>query len=254
METFIKNLARGAGAILRDGFKRKLEISHKQDFWDVVTQYDLASENYIVERIKKKFPAHSIIAEESGEHLASRKQFWVIDPLDGTRNFSRGIPFFCVSIAFVKDGQILYGAVYDPMHDELFFAGKGKGAALNGQPITVSPVENLQSAFAAFLWCREPAFRQTIKKLHSVILEHEIWNVPMASAALALAYTAAGRYDFFVGKGCYPWDYSAGALIAVEAGARVTDFEGGRYKWNSDGAVAANPVLHKKIMKELGNK
>src|SRR3989338_3076332 len=119
MQSFIKNLAKGAGDILRDGFRKEIEINHKKGHWDVVTQYDLASDKYIQDRIKKKFPSHGILSEE-GVDIKNKKNLWIIDPLDGTRNFSRGIPIFCTTFSFIKNGVLEYGVTYDPIHDELF--------------------------------------------------------------------------------------------------------------------------------------
>ena len=250
MEQFIKNLARGAGAILREGFRKELEINHKTAHWDVVTQYDLASDKYIQDRIKKKFPSHSILSEETGR-AGKSDNIWVIDPLDGTRNFSRGMPFFCVSISFVKKNHVVYGVIYDPIHDELFFAERGRGATLNGKPIFVSQSNMLNSAMACVLWHSNVVSEQLIKKLQKLSRENEFWNTVMASAALSLAQVACGRLDLFVSKGAYPWDYSAAACIAREAGAKISDFKDKPYKWNLNEIVVANPKLHKLLIKSL---
>jgi len=245
MDKFIKNLARGAGAILRDGFKKEIEINHKKGFWDIVTQYDLASDKYIVERIKKKFPSHGIISEE-GTEIKNKKHLWVIDPLDGTRNFSRGIPIFCTAIAYVKDGKPIFGVTYDSVHDELFFARRGRGAFLNGNQIYVSSTQLIEHGFATGAGLS--------KKINQLFLDQNIWRVNLASGALSLAYLAAGRYDFSIHAGGNSWDYCSSALIAMEAGAKVTDLQGKAYQWHMGEVMAANPALHKKIMNELKSK
>jgi len=250
MEQFIKNLARGAGAILKEGFRKEFEINQKTDHWDVVTQYDLASDKYIQDRIKKKFPGHSILSEETGR-AGKSDNLWIIDPLDGTRNFSRGLPFFCVSISFVRKHRVVYGVIYDPIHDELFFAERGRGATLNGKPISVSQASTLDSAMACVLWHSNVVSVQLIKRLQKITLENKFWNTVLASAALSLAQVAAGRLDLFISKGAYPWDYSAAACIVKEAGAKISDLQGKPYKWSSNEVVAANPKLHKLLIKSL---
>jgi|SRR3989338_332272 len=250
MQSFIKNLAKGAGDILRDGFRKEIEINHKTGHWDVVTQYDLASDKYIQDRIKRKFPKHSILSEETGREGKS-DNLWIIDPLDGTRNFSRGVPFFCVSISFVKKNQLLYGAIYDPIHDELFLAERGRGATLNGKSIRVSPTIFLDSAMAAVLWHSNVVSEKLIKDLQSLARRHKFWNTTVCSAALSMVYVACGKLDLFVSKGAYPWDYSAAALIVQEAGGKISNFQSSPYKWNFDEVVAANSTLHKLIIEEL---
>src|SRR3989338_7275566 len=148
MERFIKNLAKGAGAIVREGFRTKLKISIKDTPWDLLTEYDLASEKYIIDRIAKKFPNHGILGEESGQ-IRSGKHLWIIDPIDGTTAFTRGIAQFAVVISFVKNNNIEMSVVYDPIADELFFAKRGKGAFLNGKKITVSGKSDLDHAWIA---------------------------------------------------------------------------------------------------------
>ena len=250
MEQFIKKLARGAGAILRDGFRHDIEINHKTGHWDVVTQYDLASDKYIQTHIKKKFPKHSILSEETGRE-GKNDHLWVIDPLDGTRNFSRGIPFFCVSIAFVRKNKILYGAIYDPVHDELFFAKDGKGAILNGKSISVSTPEILDSAMASVLWHANIVGPKIVSKLQKFARDNQFWQTNLASAALSIAYVACGRVDLHVSKGAFPWDYAGATFIVKQAGGRVSDFQGRPYQWNSDGVIAANPKIHKLILKQM---
>src|SRR3990167_4034173 len=148
MEQFIKNLTRGAGAILRDGFRRKFKVKIKSAFYDLVTEYDLLSDKYITERIAKKYPTHGILSEESG-HNGKRKNLWVIDPMDGTHAFAHGVPQFAVSIAFVSNDILKYAALYDPMQDELFYAAKGKGAFVNGKRTSVNIAEKLNFATVA---------------------------------------------------------------------------------------------------------
>ena len=248
MEQFIKNLARGAGAILRDGFGKKLQITAKGNFWDFATQYDYASEKFIVEKIRAKYPGHGILGEEQGPS-GSKKEFWLIDPLDGTRNFSRGIPYFCVLIAYIKNNQILLGTVYDAVHNQLFFAKKHGGAYLNGKKIRVGPVDKLESTMAATAWSHSS--KTLSRKIQNMMLQNEIWNNSLCTGGLTLAYVASGMLDFDLRSFGQPWDYAAGALLVQEAGGKVSDINGKPYRWDAKSVIAANPVLHKKIIEAL---
>ena len=247
METFIKNLARGAGKILREGFRKKLETKEKKGFWDLVTKYDLAVDGFVVERIRRKFPSHGILTEESG-HLKKSKRFWILDPLDGTSSFSLGIPSFCTAISYVENGVIKLAAIYEPITDELFYGKHKSGAFLNGQKIDVSNKGDIFRARVIIdLWLQADAHKYFAKLLKAGIVP----PFQAGSAALQCAYMAAGRYDALLQKGAYPWDYSAGALIMKEGGAKVTDFKGRPYRWDSKEILAANPKLHKVILDAL---
>ena len=250
MEAFIKNLAKGAGAILREGFGKKLKIKEKNGFWDITTQYDLAVEKFVARKIRSRFPNHGILGEETG-HKGDKNQFWIVDPLDGTRNFSRNIPFFCTMLAFVKHGRIEHSVVYDPIHDEYFSASKGKGATLNGKLIRVNSIDKIESSLASMVWGGNRLPPAVSRKLVRITLDFEIWDTSLASGGLLLAWTGAGRIDFVMNTYGAIWDYAPGALIAEEAGARVTDMSGKPYRWNSESIFAANPVLHSKVMKQL---
>lgn len=235
---------------MRDGFRKEIEINHKKGHWDVVTQYDLAADKFIQDRIKRKFPKHSILSEETGGRR-SAGDLWIIDPLDGTRNFSRGIPTFCTSIAYAKNGKQILGAIYDPVHDELFFAQKDKVATLNGKKISVAAVDDPEFALCSVAWNSSSSTAKEVARLQKFIAKTRIWNSSISSGALALAYVACGRYDFDIMLKAYPWDYAAGVLIAREAGAIVTELDGKNYTLHSECTVTANPKLHKMIIQAL---
>ncbi len=253
MERFIKNLARGAGAILRDGFRTEFKISQKKASYDLVTEYDLASEQFIVDRLRKKYPQHGIIAEETGHRFKGR-DFWLIDPMDGTIPFCRGLAGFCVSIAFAKAGKIKLGAVYDPVADEMFFAEWGRGATLNGRGISVSKQAELQYREVSLLLGSAETPPVVRRKIFDVVAQYSMWPLGVGSAALCCRNVACGRYDIVISKSLFPWDYAAASVILKEAGANVSDFKGRPFRWNFDELVAANPVLHTKIMKEFHSK
>lgn len=248
MEKFIKNLARGAGKILREGFRKKFNAKQKSDhFWDVVTEYDLAAEKYITDKIKKRFSRHGILTEEGG-YLQKKSSLWIIDPLDATHAFVRGLPQFSVSISFVKNQQIEFGVVYDPMDNELFFAQRKKSASRNGIKIVVSSRDDIIHSIISIIMGTAKTLQRERQIIYDNVVKYDLWPSRMESAALTGAYTACGRYDIFISKNLDPWDYSAAGLILAEAGAKVTDFRGKPYHWNSQEIVAANPILHKKVI------
>lgn len=249
MERFIKNLARGAGAILREGFRKKFNSTLKSKYhWDIVTEFDLATDKFIVDKLKKRFPTHDILSEEGGGQ-AKKKNFWLIDPMDGTHGFVRGLPQFSVSIGFVSSNAIKFGAVYDPIGDELFFAQDRRGAWLDGKKIYTSPREHLTHSIVSITMGSAKTTKRERKIIYdNLVVENGLWPARVESVALSGAYVAAGRYDIYITKNLSPWDYAAAALILKEAGAKVTDFKGKPYRWNSVEILAANPVLHKKVI------
>ena len=250
MDRFIKNLAKDAGKILKDGFGKKLKLTSKSASWDLVTQFDLASDKYIVEKIRRKYPNHGIYSEESGQ-TARKSDFWIIDPLDGTAGFVNNVPSFGVSIAFVSDNKLRFGAVYQPMTAELFFAKQGDGASLNNKKISVGNQSELKfSKIFSYMHLNTTTKNEKIR-MYKNIVNLELRFLPAQSVAIGLSFVACGRHDIAVSKGLYPWDYSAGAFIMKEAGAKVTDFQGKPYRWDSDSVIGANPVLHQKIMENF---
>ncbi|MDP2933929.1 MAG: inositol monophosphatase [bacterium] len=248
METFIKNLAKGAGVILRGGFGTKFKVSPKSVYGDVVTEYDIAAENFIIEKIKKRFPSHGIMAEESG-HVKAHN-FWVIDPLDATHAFARGWDQFSVSIAFVSHNKIMHGAVYAPMSDELFVASRNKGSWYNGKRIYASSKPSLSLSNVSLTLAVWTPIKER-RKILRFVADEKLWFGHMESVALSEAYTACGRYDMLISSDCQPWDYAAGAIIMKEAGAKVTQIDGKPYRWDSRSLLAANPVLHKQVLKAI---
>jgi myo-inositol-1(or 4)-monophosphatase len=219
--------ARAAGTLILRNLNRVegLVVMEKERM-DFASEVDRAAEALIMRELKRAYPRHSFLAEESGEHGKSRQQ-WVIDPLDGTHNFLRGFPHFCVSIAMLDDGEPVYGVIYDPLRDETFTASKGDGAFLNDRRIRVSAREGLAGALLAtgFPYRQrrhlEPQLEATKLLLNSA---EDIRRT--GSAALDLAYVACGRLDGFYETGLRPWDMAAGCLLVREAGGRYCDFAG----------------------------
>jgi len=254
MESFIKNLAYGAGKILRDGFRKKMKIARKSGPHDIVTKYDFASERYIIGKIKGRFPGHGIISEESNPEIDNGKDTWIIDPLDGTNAFARGVAQFSVSIAYVHSQQLSLGVVYDPIADELFFAQAGHGAFLNNKKIRVSDRKELRGSLAIYSYNVNDTPLATILKDTKAISKAGLLPWCLCSSALDGAYVASGRADLNIDRDAHPWDYAAGALIMKEAGAKVTQADGKPYRWDSRSLLAANPVLHKKIINTLNKR
>jgi myo-inositol-1(or 4)-monophosphatase len=249
--TDLTELARGAGAILRSGFGQRHTITHKGRI-DLVTEFDKRSEAYLVEELRKRFPGHTLYAEESGKTVGAIDAVWYIDPLDGTTNYAHGFPMFCVSIAFAEAGALRLGAVYDPMHDEMFTAEAGKGAWLNGEPIHVSEPEDLlhsllTTGFAYDDWVIHTNLEHFV---HFSKLCQGVRRI--GSAALDLCCIAAGRLDGYWEISLQPWDSAAGGLIAREAGATVTALDGDPFFLKPPYAIlAAPPGLHGVMLEEL---
>jgi myo-inositol-1(or 4)-monophosphatase len=246
------DLAKQAGEILRAGFRTKIKVTYKGET-DIVTEMDHRSEELLISQIQSRFPGHKIITEESGELEGKIKHCWYIDPLDGTVNYAHGVPIFCVSLAYAEEGKVVLGVIYDPSRDECFAAERGKGAWLNGEPIHVSNVKELIGALCVTGFSYDVA---TEKNNNLANWEYFTMHAQAArrlgSAALDLAYLAAGRVDGYWEVWIHPWDIAAGALLAEEAGAVVTDYHGSPdYFRPPFSLVAANAQLHPAMLAGL---
>ncbi len=250
MDRFIKNLAKGAGAILRQGFRTHFAVSHKSTTWDLVTEYDIKAEKYVMGRIQQRFPRHGILSEEAGQ-ARQGKQLWIIDPLDGTTAFTRGIAQFSVAIAFIGNNQLEFSVVYDPIADELFFAQRGKGASLNGRKLTVSAKRELDHTWIASHNRYSLENANFGKNFLLQVWKNNLIFMRTGSGELSGAYVAAGRYDILLSKGLNAWDTAAAGLLIKEAGGKVSTIDGKPYRWNSDSLLAANSTLHKKMLQVL---
>lgn len=257
MVNFMENkaiaIALKAGEILRSYFGHLAIIKQKSTYWDLVTEADLASEAYILKSIKEEFPDHTILSEEAGliQHQGSTHQ-WFIDPLDGTTNFTHQYPMFAVSMGLVVNQVPEIGIVYNPISEELFVARKGKGATLNGKPIHVSKVDALERSLlgTGFAYDR----KETSKNNYAEFCH--ITNISQGvrrggSAALDLAYVAAGRLDGYWERGLKPWDIAAGILLVQEAGGLCTSYEGGPIDLVSGRVLATNGHVHPLLIHEL---
>ncbi len=247
-------IAREAGALLRDYFARGVETEYKGDV-DLVTVADRSAEKLIRTRLGEAFPDHGIYGEEGTRERLDGEYRWYVDPLDGTTNFAHGFPQFCVSLGLEKragtkeeeDGALAAAVIYDPMRDELFTAERGRGAALNGKKIHVSRVGALaESLLATGFPSRKRHASPNIHFYQEFTLRsHGVRRA--GSAALDLAYVACGRMEGFWEFNLNPWDTAAGILLIEEAGGRVTDFAGAAVRLKSDEVLASNGLIHTEL-------
>lgn len=251
---FALHIAKEASQILKQGYLSQFDITSKASFHDVVTEYDLKADKYLVEAIHKQYPTHSILSEESGENYPSNSSIhWIIDPLDGTNNFAHGIPIFAVSIAATFNRELICGAIVNPITNEAFHAEKGKGAFLNGKMIQVSKTKTLDHAFLAvgFPYNIETNPLHCIEQF-TTSLKRGMPLRRMGSAAIDLAYVAAGRFDGYWETVLSPWDFAAGVLIVEEAGGKVSQLNGSKNNlFSKNSVVASNRVLHEELLVHL---
>jgi len=253
-ETVMLAALKSSGKILKDNIRVKKQIRDKGNTGvDIVTQVDLKSEKNIIGRISKAFPDHAIMAEESLRQ-ESKGFKWIIDPLDGTINFSHSFPNCTVSIALENKGKVIMGGVFDPFRNELFFAQKGKGATLNGKRISVSKVPKLNRALlcTGFPYdLRQGNNADRYLKLFKKFLLSAQAVRRCGSAAMDLCYLACGRFDGFWELKLNPWDTGAAQLIVTEAGGRVTTFSGKPFSLYQEEILASNKKIHAEMVKVL---
>lgn len=252
---FLSHVSAEAGRVLLSYFRRDLKIDAKDPFEgsiDIVTDADRASEELILEAIGKKFPDYDIMAEETPASLKGAGRLWVVDPLDGTVNFAHGYPVFCVSIALVEHGEPAVALVHDPLKNESFTAIRGSGAAVNGETIHVSRAERMDRSIVGtgFPYDRAISPDNNLAEFNKVMTK--VQGVRRAgSAALDLAYVAAGRLDGFWELKLKPWDMAAGMLLVEEAGGRVTDRTGRPTDIYTSFVVATNGLIHDRLTEIL---
>lgn len=252
MLNFAIEIARDAGHILLEKFGRKIQISKKGDI-NLVTEADLASEKFIIEKIKSYYPKHSILAEESGAAvlIADSKWKWIIDPLDGTTNFAHGYPCFCVTLAVEYQDEIVIAVTYDPTRDEMFTAEKGSGASLNNKKIRVSETEQLADALLVTGFPYDISQRENFARHFTEMLLSSRAVRRDGSAAIDLAYVACGRFDGFWEEGLNSWDVAAGVLLIEEAGGQVTNYDGSRFSIYQPPICASNGLIQNEMLNIL---
>ncbi|MGA2650245.1 MAG: inositol monophosphatase family protein [Terracidiphilus sp.] len=254
-------IAKEAGARLREFFTAGVETEYKGDV-DIVTVADRTVEKLVRGRLAEAFPGHGVYGEEGTRDRMESAFRWYVDPLDGTTNFAHGFPQFCVSLGLEhrpanlqsgQDGTLVAGVIYDPMRDELFIAEQGHGAWLNGKPIRVSRTPELaESLVATGFPSRKRHASPNIHFYHEFTLRsHGVRRA--GSAALDLAYVAAGRLEAFWEFNLNPWDTAAGILLVEEAGGRLTDFSGQHFQLNSNEILASNGLIQDELVALFGN-
>lgn len=250
----IVEAATEAGKIIQSYFQGTFSIGNKEGINNLVTEVDTKAETKIIEIIKSYYPDHYIISEEVGELSTPSPYKWIIDPIDGTVNFAHGIPICCVSIALSHYDDLLLGVVFNPMLNEFFFAEKGKGATLNGIPISVSKKENFKKAclVTGFPYKWPKTAEHPIKVFERFILQ----GLPvrrLGSAAIDLCWVACGRFDGFWEYNLSAWDVAAGYLMVTEAGGTVTNFDGKPYDIFDKETLATNGIIHEEILLQIKN-
>ena len=246
---FVTELAREAGAILMQHYSN-VRVEYKGSF-DTVTAADRASERMVVERIRSRFPAHSIIAEEGGNFEGAGEFIWYVDPLDGTTNFAHGLPRFCVSIGLWTHREGLVGVVFDPVRGDMYVAERGSGAYLNSRRIQVSEQSELKRGLFATGF--PSAIRTTNPNMHYfyqlAMASHGVRRT--GSAALDLCSVAEGHFEGFWEIGLKPWDVAAGLVVLREAGGEYCDFERKRYHPGDERMVATNGKVTAELIELL---
>ncbi len=247
MRDFITGMAREAGTLLLRMFRGETLRSDAKGDWDLVTEADRASEARITATIRGRFPDHDVFGEESGRSGSAARHLWLVDPLDGTLNYSRGLPTWGVSIGLAEDGDVRYGAFYDPLYEELFYAERGAGAYLGDRPLrtrgSTDPADAMVYCSVAHELMETEA-RRNVERLWG----HTLRLRMTGSVGSALAAVAAGRLDAAIELRGGPWDYAAGGLLVREAGGHTTTVDGQPLAAEAATVLAAaTPQLHQAL-------
>ncbi|MDD4333348.1 MAG: inositol monophosphatase [Patescibacteria group bacterium] len=244
--------AREAGKLLMKNLTKVKQMSLKAKH-DIVTEIDLKAEKIIIDKIKRAFPDHNILSEESIASNKDSEYSWVVDPIDGTINFYHATAPFRVAICLTKNGSPLLSTIYNPIKNELYYAEKGKGATINNKPIRVNKNKKAEnSVVMTHISSKEDARERTISALNS-IFNKTLHMRAFGSGIAAMTYVASGKFDVFFNVRTYPWDILAGALLIEEAGGIVTDIEGKKITLKSNSVLATNGKVHKQILELLKN-
>ena len=250
MKSLMIKAAKAAGKVILENYENIGKIKFKAPR-SIVTKADILSESAIIKTIRKKFPEHNFLTEESGSIKNSSEYTWIVDPIDGTTNFVSKIPQFAVSIALAKNDEILMGVVYNPCANEMYFAEKRKGSYLNNKKLHASKKNKLKDCLLGFSL---PHDVKTGKKT-LLVLSKTYGNFRalrnFGSAALNLCYVADKRFDLYFSLDIKAWDIAAAKLIAEEANVKVTNLNGKKWDLNDKTIVASNKILHKKFIKLL---
>lgn len=219
---------------------------------DVVTEADLRCQERITEVISRRFPDHGFMGEEAGLSQGTSSDYcWIIDPIDGTTNYSRRYPGFSISIGLSHSGDLILGVVYDPLRDQLFQAERGRGTHLNGEPMHVSQTARLADAVVGAEWARDPGLRQRSVEYLARLAPKVMTMRSLGSAALTMCHVAAGYLDLYVHLSLTPYDVAAAGLIIEEAGGMITNTDGDPWNIHSGHILASNGLLHQAALEVL---
>lgn len=257
-----KEVALEAGALINSYVGTSLKVKEKDSSFDVVTDIDNTTEMLIKRRFSEATPQHKFLGEEESfdnkdnlkeriKQAQSEEYTWIIDPIDGTSNFVQEVPIYSVSIALAHYGEIILGVIYDPSHDELYYAEKDKGAFMNGEPISVSMTTKLNQSVIGTGFTTKPDARVKNLAAHQTLSVHCRSIRAFGSAALHSAFVASGKLTAFVQHGLYIWDTAAGALLIQEAGGKVTDTKGSLFDLNTENIFFSNGNVHEELLSHL---
>ncbi|MFN3301566.1 MAG: inositol monophosphatase family protein [Patescibacteria group bacterium] len=253
MKNFLIQTIKKAGQILTDYFQKDKKLLKIRKFnKEIVTRYDKLIDKFLIKKISQRFPNHNFLTEESGFKNRNSDFTWLIDSLDGTSNFAAGNPLFSISIALMKNKKLIFGIIYSPIIDELYFAERGKGSFLNRKKIIVSQTKEIKKSYLYFCEGSESNRKRTgriIEKIYPKVIELR----KLGSAALECAWVAAGKGEGYITTKINPWDVGAGVLIVEEAGGKVTDFKGKSWQPLKTDFVASNKKIHFSLLKLVKN-
>jgi len=241
--------AEATGILLLQHYSEQKRVEHKPGRANIVTDVDLLAERTVMEILRDEYPGYEILSEESSDAVRDFSHTWIVDPIDGTNNYVFGVPFFCVALALVYRDEIALGLIYDPVRREMFHAEKGKGAFLNGRPISVSRRALVKTSF---IGCDMGYVAEDGARMIDII--RGLWPDMhgfrvMGSAALGLAYVACGRLDLYVHPCLYPWDSSGGILLINEAGGKIADWAGEPATCHSKRLIGSNKLVHEEFVR-----
>jgi len=243
--------AKEAGALIKQGFDSSTApdsvLKLENDTLQVVTDYDTEAEKLILDKLRRAFPEHAFFSEEAGDDEGTSDYRWIVDPIDGTSNYARQIPFFCISIGLTYKNEPILGVVYQPITDELFAAEKGKGAFLNGQRIHSSETSELSKAFVTLDRGKSQHEKQRLLAVMAEVTKHVRSTRMPGSGALQTCYAACGRFDAAIFNGLSFYDVAAAAVIAREAGAQISDFSGQDWELKTGDMLTTNAALQPQL-------
>ena len=250
---FMQSIIKQAGMMALTYYRQGVTSSAKANRGDLVTEADMAVSAFLVDAIQRRYPTHHISSEELEDDINPGASLqWIIDPIDGTRNFANAIPVWCTLIGVLREGELYLGAIYDALHDRLFFAEAGQGATQNGEPIRVNQTDTLEHAYGWFSRAGEedvygrfiPEYQQAFTRL---IYETTVW-LHYSGTMLSFGDLASGAIDFCAFNHGMDHDFAGPLLICQEAGAVVTDHQGQPWQPGRQDVVVANPALHGKVL------